>query len=130
VRRKLYAVAGKTSAGPWTTLYIHDPSTDARATGPKPPRPAAENTAVAELGGKLHVFGDSTKLSSSAITKAEIHTVPSSSCWEISYVLEPPDFQGIPFPNNSVSMEGSGTHPDPTGLREEIFCVRRDARAS
>jgi N-acetylneuraminic acid mutarotase len=78
---KLYVVAGKTSAGPRTTLYVYDPSTDAWTTGPNLPGPAVENPAVAELNGKLYVFGGSTKPFSGAVTNAAVFD-PATSTWQ------------------------------------------------
>jgi glucose/arabinose dehydrogenase/N-acetylneuraminic acid mutarotase len=78
---KLYAVAGKTSAGPRTTLYAYDPGTDSWSTGPNLPGPAVENPAVTELDGKLYAFGGSAKAFSGAVTNAAVFD-PATSTWQ------------------------------------------------
>jgi N-acetylneuraminic acid mutarotase len=78
---KLYVVAGKTSAGPRTTLYAYNPTTNVWTTGPNLPGPAVENPAVVELNGKLYVFGGSTKPFSGAVTNAAVFD-PATSTWQ------------------------------------------------
>ena len=79
---KLYAVAGKTSAGPRTTVYSYDPALNSWATEPSLPAayPAVENPAVAALNGKLYVFGGSSSAFSGAVTNAAVFD-PATSAW-------------------------------------------------
>ncbi|HEX6385083.1 MAG TPA: kelch repeat-containing protein, partial [Anaerolineae bacterium] len=79
---KLYAVAGKTSAGPQRTMYIYDPATNSWTTGPSLPTAyaAVENPAVAAYNGKLYVFGGSTDPFSGAVTSAAVFD-PQTSSW-------------------------------------------------
>ena len=79
---KLYMVAGKTSAGHVSTMYIYDPATDTWTSGPALPGPAVENPAVAALDGKLYVFGGSTAPFSGAVTNAAVYD-PATNSWTI-----------------------------------------------
>lgn len=79
---KLYVVAGKTSAGPQSTMYIYDPATDSWTSGPNLPGeyPAVENPAVTAYNGKLYVFGGSTAAFSGAVANAAVFD-PATSSW-------------------------------------------------
>jgi N-acetylneuraminic acid mutarotase len=77
---KLYVVAGKTIAGPQSTLHIYDPATDAWATGPNLPGPAVENPAVVGLNARLYVFGGSTGPFSGAVANAAAFE-PATGTW-------------------------------------------------
>jgi N-acetylneuraminic acid mutarotase len=77
---KLYVVAGKTSAGPQTTMYIYDPATNRWTTGPNLPGAGVENPAVVAYSGKLYAFGGSTGPFSGAVTNAAVFN-PATSTW-------------------------------------------------
>lgn len=77
---QLYMVAGKTSAGHISSLYIYDPVADAWTTGPDLPGAAVENPAVLGHNGKLYVFGGSTQPFSGAVTNAAVYN-PATRSW-------------------------------------------------
>ena len=79
---KLYVVAGKTSAGPQTTMYIYDPATNGWASGPNVPGPGVENPAAVGFNGKLYVFGGSTGPFSGAVTNAAVFN-PATNSWTL-----------------------------------------------
>jgi glucose/arabinose dehydrogenase len=77
---KLYVVAGKTSAGPQSTMYVYDPVANSWTTGPSLPGPAVENPAIATVNDKLYAFGGSTAPFSGAVANASVFD-PASSSW-------------------------------------------------
>lgn len=79
---KLYVVAGKTSAGHQSTLYIYDPATDSWTSGPSLPSdyPAVENPAAAAYNSRLYVFGGSRGAFSGAVASAAVFD-PTTSTW-------------------------------------------------
>ncbi|HEX6206906.1 MAG TPA: kelch repeat-containing protein, partial [Actinomycetota bacterium] len=77
---KFYVVAGKTSTGPKTSMYVYDPATDAWTPGPNLPGPGVENPAVEALNGKLYVFGGSTDPFSGAVANASVFD-PATNAW-------------------------------------------------
>jgi glucose/arabinose dehydrogenase/N-acetylneuraminic acid mutarotase len=77
---KLYVVGGKTSAGPHSTVYVYDPSSNAWTTAAPLPGPAVENPAVVAYNGKLYAFGGSTGPFSGAVTNASVFD-PSTGAW-------------------------------------------------
>jgi N-acetylneuraminic acid mutarotase len=79
---KLYAVAGKTSAGPRRTLYVLDTTTNTWSVGPSLPTayPAVENPAVVAYNGKLYVFGGSSASFSGAVGSAAVFE-PGTGAW-------------------------------------------------
>jgi large repetitive protein len=79
---KLYVVAGKTSAGPQSTMYVYNPATNVWTTGPSLPGPAVENPAVVALAGKLYAFGGSTLPFSGAVNNAAVFD-PQTNSWTV-----------------------------------------------
>ena len=77
---RMYVVAGKTSGGHQTTMYIYDPTNDTWSLGPAVPGPPVENPAVVPYNGKLYVFGGSTAPFSGAVTNASVFD-PSAGSW-------------------------------------------------
>lgn len=77
---KLYVLAGKTSAGHQSTMYVYDPATDSWSTGADLPGPAVENPAVVGLNGKLYAFGGSTAPFSGAVDNAAVYD-PGTNTW-------------------------------------------------
>jgi glucose/arabinose dehydrogenase/N-acetylneuraminic acid mutarotase len=77
---RLYVVAGKTSGGHQTTMYIYDPTSDTWSSGPALPGPAVENPALVPHDGKLYVFGGSTAPFSGAVANASVFD-PSAGSW-------------------------------------------------
>lgn len=77
---KLYVVAGKTSVGPQTSLYIFDATTNSWTSGPNLPGPGVENPAAVAYNGKLYVVGGSTGAFSGAVTNAAVFN-PATNSW-------------------------------------------------
>jgi large repetitive protein len=77
---KLYAVAGKTSAGPRSNMDIYTPANDRWTSGAPLPGPAVENPAVVAYNGKLYAFGGSTGPFSGAVKNAATYD-PATNSW-------------------------------------------------
>ena len=77
---KIYVVAGKTSAGPTTTVRSFDVTTKLWSTLPSFPGTAVENPGVASYDGKLYVVGGSTGPFSGA-QKAMYSYDPVTNAW-------------------------------------------------
>ena len=76
----LYVVAGKTSAGHQSTLWIYDTTTDSWVQGADLPGSAVENPAVLAYQGKVFAFGGSTGPFSGAVTNAAVYD-PATDTW-------------------------------------------------
>jgi N-acetylneuraminic acid mutarotase/glucose/arabinose dehydrogenase len=77
---KLYMVAGKTSAGHQSTVYIYDSTTNSWTTGPNLPGSAVENPAVVAFDGKLYAFGGATDPFTGAVSNAAVFD-PNTNAW-------------------------------------------------
>ncbi|HEY0604773.1 MAG TPA: kelch repeat-containing protein [Herpetosiphonaceae bacterium] len=77
---KLYVVAGKTSVGPQTNMYIFDAASNSWSSGPNLPGPGVEHPAAVAYNGKLYVFGGSTGAFSGAVTNAAVFN-PATNSW-------------------------------------------------
>jgi glucose/arabinose dehydrogenase/N-acetylneuraminic acid mutarotase len=77
---KLYMVAGKTSAGHQSNMYVYDPATNRWASKAPLPGPAVENLAVVAYNGKLYAFGGSTAPFSGAVKNAAVYN-PATNSW-------------------------------------------------
>jgi N-acetylneuraminic acid mutarotase/glucose/arabinose dehydrogenase len=97
---KLYLVAGKTSAGPQSTMYVYDPAADAWTTGPSLPGVAVENPAVVALNGKLYAFGGSTAPFSGSVTNAAVFD-PVTNAWT--------SLAAMPVPRGGATAKAIGS---------------------
>jgi N-acetylneuraminic acid mutarotase len=82
IEDRLYLVAGKTSGGYQSSLYIYDAGLDTWTQGANLPAgyPAVENAAAVSIGGLLYVFGGATSAFSGAVANAAVYD-PTTDVW-------------------------------------------------
>jgi len=77
---RFYVVAGKTSAGPVSSLLFYDPATGLWNIGPERPGAAVENPAVVAHDGMLYVFGGSTSPFAGMVAEGHRYD-PNTGVW-------------------------------------------------
>ncbi len=79
---ELYSIAGKTSSGPMTTVYVYDPATNDWRTAANLPGPGVENPAAVTVEGKIYAFGGSTAPFSGATAQTAVYD-PDQDDWTV-----------------------------------------------